>query len=141
MNGCKESIALMNAMLEKSLRRNTTVSMFTLDRIYSDLLGIVSHHGMDPLCLHRTGWWKQEQHDSILYHLHRWTHLVSDSRFDLYWIHQVPCKHKACLYQFHTSFKEIRYFVNTAWMSDLSRREFDKKNFISEKISQVVAYS
>ena len=42
MNGCKESIALMNAMLEKSLRRNTTVSMFTLDRIYSDLLGIVS---------------------------------------------------------------------------------------------------
>ena len=42
MNGCKESIALINAMLEKSLRRNTTVSMFTLDRIYSDLLGIGS---------------------------------------------------------------------------------------------------
>ena len=42
MNGCKESIALMNAMLEKSSRRNTTVSMFTLDRIYSDLLGIAS---------------------------------------------------------------------------------------------------
>ena len=42
MNGHKESIALMNAMLEKSLRRNTTVSMFTLDRIYSDLLGIAS---------------------------------------------------------------------------------------------------
>ena len=32
----------MNAMLEKYLRRNTTVSMFTLDRIYSDLLGIAS---------------------------------------------------------------------------------------------------
>ena len=31
-----------NAMLEKSLRRNTTVPMFTLDRIYSDLLGIGS---------------------------------------------------------------------------------------------------
>ena len=42
MNGCKESIALINAMLEKSLRRNTTVSMFTLDHIYSDLLGIGS---------------------------------------------------------------------------------------------------
>ena len=42
MNGCKESIALINAMLEKSSRRNTTVSMFTLDRIYSDLLGIRS---------------------------------------------------------------------------------------------------
>ena len=88
MNGCKESIALMNALLEKSSRRNTTVSMFTLDRIYSDLLGIGSTMVccMDPLCLHRTGW-KQEQHDSILYHLHKWTHLVPDSRFDLYWIH------------------------------------------------------
>ena len=42
MNGCKESIALINAMLEKSSRRNTTVSMFTLDWIYSDLLGIRS---------------------------------------------------------------------------------------------------
>ena len=36
MNGCKESVALINAMLEKSLRRSTTVS------IYSDLLGIGS---------------------------------------------------------------------------------------------------
>ena len=105
MNGCKESIALINAMLEKSLRRNTTVSMFTPDHIYSDLLGM---HGMDPLCLHRTGW-KQEQHDSILYHLHKWTHLVPDSRCDPHWIHQVPHKHKACLYQFHTSSKHIRY--------------------------------
>ena len=77
MNGCKESIALMHAMLEKSSRRNTTLSMFTLDWIYSDLLGLE---------LHRTGW-KQEQHDAILYHLHKWTHLVPDSRFDLYWIH------------------------------------------------------
>ena len=42
MNGCKESIALINAMLEKSSRRNTTVSIFTLDRICSDLLGIGS---------------------------------------------------------------------------------------------------
>ena len=42
MNGCKESIALRNALLEKSSRRNTTVSMFTLDQIYSDLLGIAS---------------------------------------------------------------------------------------------------
>ena len=32
MNICKESIALMNAMLEKSSRRNATVFMFTMDR-------------------------------------------------------------------------------------------------------------
>ena len=112
MNGYKESIALVNAMFEKSSRRNTTVSMFTLDRIYSDLLGIGSTmvwiHS-----LHRTGW-KQEQHDSILYHFHKWTHLVPDSRFDSYWIHHVPRKHKACLYQFTTSSKQICYFVNTA---------------------------
>ena len=121
MNGCKESIALINAMLEKSSRRTTTVSMFTLDLylyiyIYMDIFRSAwdwIHHGMDPLYLHRTGW-KQGQHDSILYHLHKWTHLVPDSRFDPYWIHQVPLKHKACLYQFHTSSKHIRYFVNTA---------------------------
>ena len=85
MNGCKESIALMNALLEKSSEKKYhCVYVYTGSDIFRSAWDWI-HHGMDPLCLHRTGW-KQEQHDSILYHLHKWTHLVPDSRFDLYWI-------------------------------------------------------
>ena len=51
-------------------------------------------------------------------HLHRWTHLVPNSRSDPYRIHQVPCKHKAYPYQFRTGFKRIRSRVNAALVPD-----------------------
>ena len=52
-----------------------------------------SHSGTDTLCLHGTGS-KLERYGSTKDHLHKWTHLVPDSRSDPYQIHQVPCKHK-----------------------------------------------
>ena len=107
MNGCKESIALINTMLEKSSRRNATVSTFTRDRIVSDLFGSGS-------TLFTRDWFETRTVRFHLRSLHKWTHLVPDSRFDTYWIHQVPFKHMAYLYQFHTSSKQICYFVNAA---------------------------
>ena len=72
--------------------------------------------GSDPLCLHGTGS-KLERYGSTLDHLHKWTHLVPDGRSDPYGIHQVPCKHKAYLYQFRTGSKRIRSRENAAIMS------------------------
>ena len=69
--------------------------------------------GSDPLCLHGTGS-KLGQYVSTLDHLHKWTHLVPDSRSDPYRIHQVPCKHKAYPYQLRAGSKWIRSRVNAA---------------------------
>ena len=55
--------------------------------------------GSDPLCSNGTGS-KLERYGSPSDHLHKWTHLVPDSRSDLDRIHQVPCKRKA--YPYHT---------------------------------------
>ena len=74
-----------------------------------------TNHGKDPRCLHGTVS-KLEKCSSILDDLHKWTHLVSDSRFDPYRIHQVPCKHNAYRYQFRTDSKRIRSRVNAAYM-------------------------
>ena len=63
-------------------------------RICSVPFGIRSTVVTDLLCLHGTGS-KLEQYGSIWDHLHKWTYLLPDSRSDPYWIHQVPCKHKA----------------------------------------------
>ena len=71
------------------------------------------HYGMDPLSLHGTGS-KLERYGFILDHLHKWTHLVPDSRSDPYPTLQVPCKHKAYLYQFRIGSKRIRSRVNAA---------------------------
>ena len=71
------------------------------------------HPGTDSHCLHRTGS-ELERYGSTLDHLHKWTHLVPDSRSDPYRIHQVPCKHKAYPYQFRTGSKRIRSRVNAA---------------------------
>ena len=74
------------------------------------------HYGTDPLCLHGTGL-NLERHGSIWDHLYKWTrYLVPDSRSDPYRIQQVPCKHKAYPYQFHTGSKRIRSRVNSALM-------------------------
>ena len=74
------------------------------------------HYGTDPLCLHGTGS-KLERYGSIWDHVHKWTHLVPDSRSDPYRIHQVPCKHNAYPYQFRTGSKRIRSRVNAAFNS------------------------
>ena len=71
------------------------------------------HCGTDPLCLHGTGS-KLERYGSISDHLHKWTHLVPDSRSEPYRIHQVPCKHKVYTYQFRIGSKRIRSRVNAA---------------------------
>ena len=71
------------------------------------------HYGTDPLCLHGTGS-KLERYSSIWDHLHKWIHLVPDSRSDPYRICHVPCKHKAHPYQFRTGSKRIRSSVNAA---------------------------
>ena len=42
MNSFEKYIALMNAMFEKSLRRNATMATLTRDRICSDPFGIGS---------------------------------------------------------------------------------------------------
>ena len=64
------------------------------------------HYDKDLLCLHGTGS-KLERYGSIWDHLYKWTHLVSDSRSDPYWIHQVSCEHMAYLYQFCIGSKRI----------------------------------
>ena len=74
------------------------------------------HYGTDPLCLHVTGS-KLGRYGSILDHIHKWTHLVLDSRSYPYRIHQVPRKSKAYPYQFRTGFNRIRSRVNTALLS------------------------
>ena len=51
---------------------------------------------------------------TVPYRVHKWTHLVPDSRSDPYRIHQVPCEHKAYPYQFRTGSKQIRSRVNAA---------------------------
>ena len=71
---------------------------------------------MDPLWLHETGS-KVERYGSTQDYLHKWTHLVPDSRSDPYRIHQVPCKHKAYPYQFRTSSERISSRVNAALIS------------------------
>ena len=71
------------------------------------------HYGRDPLCLHGTGL-KLERYDSIRGNLHKWIHLVPDSRSYPYRIHQVLRRHKAYPYQFCTGSKRIRSHVNAA---------------------------
>ena len=77
-----------------------------------------THCGTDPPCLHGTGS-KLERYGSIWDHLHKWTHLVPDSRSDPYRVQQVPCKHKAYPYQFRISSKRIRSHLNAASMSSI----------------------
>ena len=72
-----------------------------------------THYGTGSLCLHETGS-KLERYGSLWDQLHKWTHLVPDSRSDPYWTHQVPCECKAYPYQFRTGSKQIRPRVNTA---------------------------
>ena len=52
------------------------------------------HYGRDLLCLRGTVS-KLEWNSSIWDHLHKWAHLVPDSRSDPCRIHQIPCKHKS----------------------------------------------
>ena len=72
--------------------------------------------GADPLCLYGTSS-KLEWYSSIWDHLHKWAHLVPDSRSDLCRIHQVPCKHKAYPYQSRTGSKRMRSGVNTIFFN------------------------
>ena len=58
------------------------------------------HSGTDPLCLHGTG-------SGLEWYGFTLDHLVPDSRSDPYWIHKIPCKHKAYPYQFRTGSKRI----------------------------------
>ena len=63
--------------------------------------------GSDPFCLHGTSS-KLEQYASLWDHLHKWSHFLANSWFHPYWIHQVPCKQKAYLFQFSIGSKRIR---------------------------------
>ena len=67
-----------------------------------------SQYGMDTICLHRTG---SNLNSIVPYgiwdHLHKWTYFLPESRSNPYWIHLVPCEHKAYQYQFHTVSKGI----------------------------------
>ena len=60
------------------------------------------HYDRDLLCLHGTGL-KLERIGSIWDRLHKWTHLVPDSRSDPHRIHQIS--YKAHPYQFRTRFQ------------------------------------
>ena len=95
---------ILNSMLKPNTKWLQSFSVW--DRI---------HYDTDPLCSQESRS-KLKRYGSIWDHLHKWTHLVPDSRSDPYWIHQVPCKHKAYSYQFRTGFKRMPSLVNAALM-------------------------
>ena len=71
------------------------------------------HCGTDPPCLHGTGS-KLELYGSTWNHFQMWIRFVHDSRSDRCRIPQVPCKHKAYLYQLCTGSERNRPPVNVA---------------------------
>ena len=80
-NECDQSF-LVSTYWFPDTQNNEEGYVYTSSDIFRSIWDRI-HYDTDPLCLHETGS-KLEQYGSIWDHLHKWTHLVPDSRSDPY---------------------------------------------------------